>query len=72
MKDPLLIILEYVVSGNIKRIKLRLCLELENHSKKAKKNDFLMFGFTIKNIKKIKSNQNSSKIYIFLNFLVLI
>ena len=40
--------------------------------KKTKENDFLMFGFTMKNIKKIKYNHNSSKFYIFINFLVFI
>ena len=38
-----------------------------------KENDFLIFDSTMKNIKKkINYNQNSSKFYIFLNFLVLI
>ena len=34
--------------------------------KNGKENYFLMFGFTMKNIKKIKYNQNFSKFYIFL------
>ena len=38
--------------------------------KKFKKNVFLMFGFIVGNIKKIKYNQNSSKFYMFFNVFV--
>ena len=44
-------------------------LEFYRKKKIRKKNYFLMFGFTMKNI---KYNQNSLKFYIFLKFLVLI
>ena len=43
-------------------------LESENIRKKEKilkKNDFLIFNFIVKNIKKVKYNQNSSNFYIF-------
>ena len=52
-----------------------LRLESENIRKKEKilkKNDFLIFSFIVKNIKKIKYNQNSSNFYIFSNFLLLV
>ena len=40
--------------------------------KNSIENDFLMFGFTIENLKENKYNQNSSNFFIFLNFLVII
>ena len=38
----------------------------------VKKNNFLIFSFTIKNAKKVKYNYNYLKIYIFLNDLIYI
>ena len=38
--------------------------------KKFKENDFLMFGFTMGNIKKIKYNQDCFKFYMFFNVFV--
>ena len=49
-----------------------LFLALFGFQTKHKKNEFLMSGFIVDNLKKIKHNKNSLKFFIFVNFLILI